>query len=443
MIRELSDAESLGKRLDVHGSPLHLHAPAQMRRNIAAFTDVAKTRNIAMDMFYACKANKCRMYLDEAIAAGIGVDVASSNELNAAIEAGFSGSRIAITATSKPEMMLRRAAEVGATIIAGSPEELRRVADFASRASAESLNITIRISGFAFSNQRHDSRFGIDISQVMFAAKTVRVSGLHFHLDGTSIEDRVAAIHQTILLAKSLRQAGHPIAYIDIGGGAPVQYLESESDWIAFHHKLDIQLDRQWCDDEIKPIIFPNRTYGRTKMGRNFVQTDRNYPTWQADSSSVWLAKIFDSGGIADSFRSNGLRLRMQPGRSLLEMCGITVARVISCSPDKAGDTFVTLEMNQTNCKTTSVDFAVDPILVPHDKNNRPPATTGYLAGNYCAEDDLITPRRMRFDRGVQAGDILAFPNTAGYQMHFMESRGHQFDLPENIAIRPTSDELG
>lgn len=124
-------------------------------------------------------------------------------------------------------------------------------------------------------------------------------------------------------------------------------------------------------------------------------------------------------------------------------MCGITVARVIACKTNDAGDTFVTLEMNQTNCKTTSVDFAVDPILVPCERMKRPPATTGYLVGNYCAEDDLITPRRMRFDHGAAAGDIVAFPNTAGYQMHFMESRGHQFDLPANVVIDPVSDKRG
>ena len=60
---------------------------------------------------------------------------------------------------------------------------------------------------------------------------------------------------------------------------------------------------------------------------------------------------------------------------------------------------------------------------------------TGYLTGAYCAEGDLIMHRKLTFVGGVAVGDIVAFPNTAGYLMHFVESRSHQFDLPQNLVL--------
>jgi diaminopimelate decarboxylase len=53
--------------------------------------------------------------------------------------------------------------------------------------------------------------------------------------------------------------------------------------------------------------------------------------------------------------------------------------------------------------------------------------------------------RRLHFPTGVAVGDIIAFPNTAGYLMHFIESRSHQFDLPINVVMdqdRPFVDPI-
>ena len=46
----------------------------------------------------------------------------------------------------------------------------------------------------------------------------------------------------------------------------------------------------------------------------------------------------------------------------------------------------------------------------------------------------------MVFPQGIRAGDLLAFPNTAGYLMHFLESRSHQFPLAKNVFIQPDSE---
>ncbi len=93
--------------------------------------------------------------------------------------------------------------------------------------------------------------------------------------------------------------------------------------------------------------------------------------------------------------------------------------------------------MNRSQCATAKPDHAVDPILVPnHDPStSRPPPIEGFLMGTYCTESDLLSRRRLRFPRGVAQGDLVAFPNTAGDLMHFVESRSHQFPLARNVVV--------
>jgi diaminopimelate decarboxylase len=112
----------------------------------------------------------------------------------------------------------------------------------------------------------------------------------------------------------------------------------------------------------------------------------------------------------------------------------VTLAEVAFRKLDSDGNLLVGLAMNRTHCRTTSFDFLVDPQLVACGTGDRL-SGTGFFVGAYCMENEYILARKMRFCGGVAVGDIVVFPNTAGYFMHFMESRSHLFDLPKNLVI--------
>ena len=100
--------------------------------------------------------------------------------------------------------------------------------------------------------------------------------------------------------------------------------------------------------------------------------------------------------------------------------------------------------MNRTQCRSTSDDFLVDPLLLRPAARRRigadaTGAIEGYLVGAYCIERELLTWRRLRFPRGVAVGDIVVFPNTAGYLMHILESASHQIPLARNLVVGATS----
>ena len=106
--------------------------------------------------------------------------------------------------------------------------------------------------------------------------------------------------------------------------------------------------------------------------------------------------------------------------------------------------------MNRTQCKTTSDDILLDPLVVPTAraaegaddaedvrKSNRGRAC--YLVGAYCIEDEVIIWRRLTFPEGVAPGDCVAIPNTAGYFMHILESASHQIPLANNVVCKQES----
>ena len=119
----------------------------------------------------------------------------------------------------------------------------------------------------------------------------------------------------------------------------------------------------------------------------------------------------------------------------------------------------VGVEMNRTQCRTTSDDILVDPILVPaadgsqntqpaKDSEKKNTAThsrenaglNAFLVGAYCIEDEVIIRREMHFPEGVEPGDIIAIPNTAGYFMHILESASHQIPLARNVFVKAPSE---
>lgn len=132
--------------------------------------------------------------------------------------------------------------------------------------------------------------------------------------------------------------------------------------------------------------------------------------------------------------KERGIRLRCEPGRSLLDGCGLTLAEVAFTKTRSDGLPLVVLHMNRTQCRSTSADFLLDPILIHSQTPRRErEVVSAFLVGAYCIEEELILRRRFEFPGGVTKGDLIAFPNTGGYLMHIIESASHQLPLAGNI----------
>jgi diaminopimelate decarboxylase len=222
-----------------------------------------------------------------------------------------------------------------------------------------------------------------------------------------------------------------------------MSYLESESQWNDFWRQHgDALAGRR------SPITYRNHGLGLSAVDGQTYGERNVYPYFQRLVQGEWLASILnaksDGMTVAHAVRSRGLQLRCELGRSLLDGCGLTIARVEFTKRHYGGDWFVGLSMNHTQCRTGSDDFLVDPIVIRSicagATTNPPQPMEGYLVGTYCTESELLLLRKLRFPHGIAAGDLVAFPNTAGYLMHFLESRSHQFPLAKNVILDGDKD---
>ncbi|MDO5533623.1 MAG: Y4yA family PLP-dependent enzyme [Propionibacteriaceae bacterium] len=429
MVDLLADPDACATLLEQHGSPVNVIDPGPLARNAAELVDAGARHGVEVGIYFARKANKALALVRAAHAAGHGVDVASERELRQVLDAGVPGERIILSAAIKPDALLELAVRSGTTISVDGPAELDRITTVASTLGQDA-HVAPRVAPSPATGLP-PTRFGVTASAwaaVDWAGvQHVRALGVHAHLHGYAAAHRVAVLGECLPLTDALRAAGHPVAFVDLGGGVPMSYLDDRADWDAFwaaHASGNADEALTWKDHPLGTV----------------------YPYWQEPVRGGWLDGLLalrladGSGTAASGLAERGLRLHLEPGRSLLDGCGLTLARVAFTKARSDGLGLVGLEMNRTQCRSTSDDFLVDPILVRREPTGE--AVDGFLVGAYCIEDELILRRRMWFPGGVTAGDILALPNTGGYQMHILESASHQIPLARNVVPGPEGWEL-
>jgi len=439
--------ELIGSWLDEHGSPVNVLDPAPMARNAAELRGAADQFGIDLAIYFARKANKALGLVDQARRLGLGIDLASERELAQVLELGVPGSALVMTAAVKPAALLALCIASSTTVVVDNDDELRRLARLACDAG-RTVSVALRLAP-ELGESRLPTRFGFAPADALAvvaehwspgADSLLRIDGVHFHVDGYAPGDRVSAAGQAFELIDALRERGHQPTFLDIGGGVPMSYIDSRASWERFwsEHR-DALLGRR------APLTFDGHGLGLAAHDGRIIGAAAVYPFHQSLVRGAWLAAVLSGRpgpgepSVAEGLRARGLALRCEPGRALLDGCGLTAARVAHRKQRRDGTWLIGLEMNRTQCRSTSEDFLVDPLLISAgrdgDAGPRTGAIEAFLVGAYCIERELLTWRRMRCPHGAAVGDVVVFPNTAGYLMHILESSSHQIPLARNLLL--------
>ncbi len=401
------------------GSPVNVLHPGPMLANVTELVEAGSSCGVDTRIFFARKANKGLVFVDTVRDAGHGVDVASERELTQVLDRGVPGDRIILSAAIKPDRLLELAIAHGVTISADSRAELHRISALAGERTA---HVAPRVAPDPATMP--PTRFGERVEQWAQTGHLpgVEIVGLHVHLHGYSATDRATALRECCGLVDMLHDAGHTLSFIDLGGGVPMSYLDDPDQWRDYHSARRAVLAGvaepfTWKADPLSNV----------------------YPFHQAPVRGEWLREVL-ADGVAEMLVQRGLRLHLEPGRSLLDGCGMILAEVAFVKERSDGVPLVGLAMNRTQCRTTSDDYLVDPLHVTDSPDGE--EVEAYLVGAYCIEDELILRRRIRFPQGVRPGDTIAIPNAAGYFMHILESASHQIPLARNVLASGVPDDI-
>jgi diaminopimelate decarboxylase len=402
-----------------HGSPVNLIWPDELQKNFAVLTGALRESGVAHALYYGAKVNKSPGLLAAALCAGAGIDVSSLYELRDARRLGADGTQLVATGPAKTAAFLNELISCNALISVDSPEELEDLIRWLP-ASGPVQAVLLRLRP---TNQAR-SRFGMPAAAIRHCLSRIagegrlRFDGLHFHLSGYSWESRAQAIREVAGLISESRAQGFAPRMIDIGGGLPIQYVDQR----AYQAHLGTQMPEDYRTGEVPASFYP--------YGGGF-------------SAAEWLrcllrAPMADGRSFADYLVHEGLVLGMEPGRALADQAAISVFRVLRVKAVGPDTHVVFVEGSSFSaCETWfGSEFLVDPVLVPAIS---PPVAAkpirGYLAGHSCLDEDVLCNRWLTFPIAPQAGDLLVYANTGGYQMDLLENEFHRHPMPSRLCV--------
>ncbi len=232
-VREL--AEKYGTPLFVYSSATLVHHLKAIQTAFAAASPV---------ICYSVKTNG-NIHIAKLMAEhGSGFDVTSGGELYRALRAGATGDKIVFAGVGKTDPEIKEALANDILFFnVESEEELHNLGAVA-KAVGKVARATLRVNPDLppKTHAKTDTsvkgvKFGLDIDTVVEVAQGVvghpnlRLVGLHMHLGSPilSAEPYRQGIEKGLKLIAAFREQGHPIKYLNMGGGFGINYRKQEA----------------------------------------------------------------------------------------------------------------------------------------------------------------------------------------------------------------------
>ncbi|ANW19435.1 amino acid decarboxylase [Streptomyces clavuligerus] len=407
------------------GGPFHVLLPDAFDTNLAALRAVLTEAGVDGQVYFAKKANKAAVWVERCAEGGAGVDVASTGELREALGHGVRGEDLVVTGPVKSTELLRLAVRHGALIAVDALDELDTVVMTALNGRSRPARVLLR----ALPTGQPHSRFGLTgdelglaLQRSARAGKALRMEGFSFHLSGYDLTARAELAARLVRLCRQARALGLTADRISIGGGLPISYTDAES-WRAF---------------------LAAQHSGHYHAGKSFTEADfypYHSPVSGAGALRALLAARPDGQQqtLAELLRDSDTALLLEPGRALLDRAGATVFAIQGV---KERDGYLLLTVDGTSLSLSEQWFASeylpDPWLLSPDGGAAPGLHRAAVGAATCLESDLVSWRKIGFLQRPRAGDLLVYPNTAGYQMDSNESSFHDLPLPPKVVVDRT-----
>ena len=350
-----------------YGTPLHVYDEATLRARARAYREALAAYPGNARAVYACKANATVGLLRVLVEEGMGMDVASEGELAHALAAGVPPARIVVHGNNKSDADVRAAVEAGAgLLVVDHVEELDQVERIAAGAGAVQpilLRVTpgIEADTHAKIQTAHAaSKFGIapaDADEAIERAAGhphLRLDGLHVHL-GSQIRDLDTYLHAVNWLAGFAPARGLPV--LDLGGGLAIPYTDDE------------------------------------------------------DVPDLRAAVKATADAVAGRFDPRP-ELVLEPGRSVVGTCGVTLYTVGAVKRTAAGVTYVAVDGGMSDNPRPVLYGARYQAWIA-DRADAAADATYAVAGKHCESGDVRIERAPL--PAPRPGDVLVVAATGAY----------------------------
>ena len=366
--------------VEEHGTPAYIYAVDDLRARARAYREAFASRGVDGEVLFASKAFPAtaayRLFAEE----GLSVDVASGGELHIALAAGFDPARIHMHGNNKTDEEILMAARAGiGHLILDSFDEIERC----ERLLDEPMQVLIRVTpGIKPSTHDYittgqlDSKFGFGMGDGDGAARAIErvlasdkldLVGLHAHIGSQIFE--LEPYRLAIAALGDL--AGDWCKVVDVGGGLGVAYTEEDAP-PAIDDYVGIKVE-----------------------------------------------------GVRAVF-GEGVRMMIEPGRSLVANAGVTAYRVGTVKEIPGIRTYIAVDGGMSDNLRPMLYGSRYEVLIA-DRAAAEPDTLVTVAGMHCESGDVLVRDAMLAAPAV--GDVLVTPATGAY--------GHAMANNYNGVTRP------
>jgi len=236
------DSAPLPELAERYGTPLYVYSATTIRERLRIFDRAF--RKIPHTVCYSVKANSNLGILRLLNRLGGGFDVVSGGELQRVLTVDpRAGKRVVFSGVGKTAEAMRLALREGILLFnVESESELRQLGECAARLK-KTPRVALRVNPHVsaethpyISTGLHQHKFGIPVEQArrLYASASgnrhLKVAGVSVHIGSqiTSPEPFAEAMERVAELVRQLRSDGHPIEYVDAGGGLGISYENSQ-----------------------------------------------------------------------------------------------------------------------------------------------------------------------------------------------------------------------
>jgi len=249
------------------GTPFYCYSNTAIAENFYDYQQAFSEQDTLI--CYAVKANGNQAVLSTLAKLGSGADVVSEGEIRRARAAGIPANKIVYSGVAKVESEIEYALNQGIfQFNVESEPELELISKIAARLNT-TASIAFRINPDVCANTHEkistgkaENKFGVPISKARVAYKqaallpNIKVQGVDVHIGSqlTQLAPFEEAYKRIAQLVTELKEDGHDIQVIDIGGGLGITYsdevIPSKQEYAAI---AKAQLGHLGCKIVIEP----------------------------------------------------------------------------------------------------------------------------------------------------------------------------------------------
>ena len=344
------------------GTPFYCYSNTAISQNFQAYQQAFSEQDTLI--CYAVKANSNQAVLATLAKLGSGADVVSIGEIRRARAAGIPANKIVYSGVAKIASEIEYALKQGIfQFNVESEPELELISQIATRLKTTAA-IAFRINPDVCANThakistgKAENKFGVPISKARLAYKqaaalpNIKVQGVDVHIGSqlTQLAPFEEAYKRIAQLVIDLREDGHEISVIDIGGGLGITYsdevIPSKQEYAAI---AKAQLGQLNCKIIVEPgrsllgnagILVSSVVFVKTGEERQFLiidagmndlirpsMYDAHHEILAVDTTNT-VQKIYDVVGpvceTGDTFSKNRQVNESKPGDLIAVMsCG-------------------------------------------------------------------------------------------------------------------------